>query len=72
MPVTLQKNKTTYEYLRYNFTPDEVRELGLFGFECEFTFRLNEGNVKEHTLSRLDSFISAVAGKRLTYARLTA
>ena len=37
----------------------------------EFTFRLNEGNVKIHTLDRLDSFIKAVDGKRLTYARLT-
>jgi transposase-like protein len=38
----------------------------------EFTFRLNEGNVKFHTLERLDSFIDAVVGKRLTYERLTA
>jgi transposase-like protein len=38
----------------------------------EFTFRLNEGNVKVHTLERLDSFIDAVSGKRLTYKRLTA
>lgn len=33
----------------------------------EFTFRLNEGNVANHTLTRLDSFIDGVAGKRLTY-----
>ena len=38
----------------------------------EFTFRLNDGDVKRHTLDRLDSFIQAVDGKRLTYARLTA
>ena len=38
----------------------------------EFTFRLNEGDVKIHTLTRLDSFIAAVAGKRLTYAALIA
>lgn len=38
----------------------------------EFTFRLNEGNVKNHTLDRLASFVDAVAGKRLTYAELTA
>lgn len=37
----------------------------------ELTFRLNEGNVKRHTWDRLDSFVSAVAGKRLTYERLT-
>jgi transposase-like protein len=38
----------------------------------EFTFRLNDGNVKRHTWDRLDSFVSAVAGKRLTYERLIA
>jgi transposase-like protein len=37
----------------------------------EFTFRLNEGNVRTHTLDRLDSFIDASAGKRITYKRLT-
>lgn len=38
----------------------------------EFTFRLNEGDVKSHTLKRLDSFIAATKGLRLTYARLIA
>ena len=36
----------------------------------EFAFRLNDGNVKRHTLERLDSFIAATSGQRLTYARL--
>lgn len=36
----------------------------------EFSFRLNEGNVKNHTLMRLDSFVTGVAGKRLTYKAL--
>lgn len=36
----------------------------------EFAFRLNEGNVKNHTLTRLDSFVTGVAGKRLTYKAL--
>jgi transposase-like protein len=36
----------------------------------EFTFRLNEGNVERHTLARLDSFVTNVAGKRLTYKAL--
>ncbi|MGB8898801.1 MAG: IS1595 family transposase [Methylocella sp.] len=36
----------------------------------EFSFRLNEGNVKHHTLDRLDSFVDGVAGKRLTYKAL--
>jgi transposase-like protein len=38
----------------------------------EFAFRLNEGNVKNHTLQRLDSFVGAIVGKRLTYKELTA
>jgi transposase-like protein len=38
----------------------------------EVAFRLNAGKVERHTLARLDSFIDAVDGKRLTYARLTA
>ena len=37
----------------------------------EFTFRLNEGDVKRHTLARVDSMIRAAMGKRLTYERLT-
>ncbi len=37
-----------------------------------FTFRLNEGHVKHHTLDRLNSFITASKGLRLTYARLIA
>ena len=36
----------------------------------EFAFRLNEGNVKNHTMTRLDSFVDGVAGKRLTYKGL--
>ena len=32
---------------------------------------MNDGNVKRHTLDRLDSFIANVAGKRLTYKALT-
>lgn len=37
----------------------------------EFTFRLNEGNVKRHSLDRLDSVIRNAVGKRLTYGDLT-
>jgi len=36
----------------------------------EFAFRLNEGNVNRHTLERLDSFVTGVAGKRLPYKQL--
>ena len=41
-------------------------------YVSEFTFRLNEGNVRRDTLDRLESIIRASAGKRLTYAALTA
>jgi len=36
----------------------------------EFTFRLNDGNVKRHTTERIDSMIEGTAGKRLTYKAL--
>jgi transposase-like protein len=38
----------------------------------EFTFRLNDGNVKVHTLDRLESLIQRTIGKRITYKELTA
>ena len=38
----------------------------------EFSFRLNEGDVKRHTLDRLDSFVDGAVGKRLTYKSLIA
>lgn len=37
----------------------------------EFAWRLNEGNVKRHSLERLDSFIAAITGRRITYEKLT-
>jgi transposase-like protein len=36
----------------------------------EFSFRLNQGNVKNHTMTRLDSLVGGTAGKRLTYKGL--
>lgn len=38
----------------------------------EFTFRLNDGNVKHHTLERLASFIDLAIGRRITYKQLIA
>ena len=38
----------------------------------EFTFRLNEGSVKRHTLERLNSLVDGTIGKRLTYKELIA
>lgn len=40
-------------------------------YVSEFAFRLNEGNVRRHTLARLDSLIAASARKRITYQELT-
>lgn len=37
----------------------------------EFAFRLNEGNVKRHSLDRLNSFVDNVTGRRITFAKLT-
>lgn len=50
----------------------QVSKKHLRRYVNEFTFRLNTGNVKYHTLERLDSFVLAAVGKRLTYQGLTA
>lgn len=39
-------------------------------YVSEFTFRLNDGKVQRHTLDRLDSLISNVVGKRVTYEEI--
>lgn len=38
----------------------------------EFTFRLNDGNVKRHTMQRLNSLARSTVGRRITYKELTA
>ena len=38
----------------------------------EFTFRLNEGNCKVHTMTRIDALIAKTEGVRITYKALTA
>lgn len=47
-------------------------EKHLHRYVDEFTFRLNDGDVKHHTLERLASLVSASIGPRLTYRDLTA
>ncbi|WP_276973313.1 IS1595 family transposase, partial [Ferrimicrobium acidiphilum] len=42
------------------------------GYVDEFTFRLNEGNVKEVTMERIGALLDKSVGVRLTYARLVA
>lgn len=44
----------------------------LFRYIDEFAWRLNEGDVKRHTLERLASFVDAIVGKRITYKQLIA
>ena len=46
-----------------------VKHLGRYVDEC--TFRLNEGNVKIHTLDRLDMFLTKAFRHRITYRELT-
>jgi len=50
----------------------QISKKHLTRYVDEFTFRLNDGDVKRHTLARLDSFVDAVVGKRITYKDLTA
>jgi hypothetical protein len=52
--------------------PAEHKEKSVLYVVDEFTFRLNEGDVKRHTLERLASLVEAVAGKRITYAEVIA
>ena len=59
--------KRGYNGVYHNFS---VKHLARY--ISEFTFRLNEGNVRRDTIDRLESIIRASAGKRLTYAALTA
>ncbi len=50
----------------------EANKKHLHRYVDEFTWRLNEGNVANHTTQRLDSFVDGCVGKRLTYKRLIA
>ena len=47
-------------------------EKHLHRYVNEFTFRLNDGDVKHHTLERLTSLVAASFGPRITYNELTA
>ncbi len=49
---------------------DHVSPKNLDRYVDEFSFRLNEGNVKNHTLTRLESFVDGTVGRRLTYKAL--
>jgi hypothetical protein len=47
-------------------------EKHLARYANEFTFRLNDGDVKRHNLERLESLVTASFEQRLTYKELTA
>lgn len=49
-----------------------VSEKHLARYVDEAAFRLNEGNVKVHTLDRMDSFVRNAFRHRITYKELTA
>ncbi len=55
----------------YNGTFHHISTKHLQRYVDEFTFRLNEGDVKRHTLERIDSLVDQAIGKRLTYKELT-
>lgn len=48
----------------YHASPHHLDRYG-----SEFTFRLNEGDMKNHTMERLASLFSAAIGKRLTLSK---
>lgn len=54
----------------YNGVYHNMSEKHLGRYVDEFTFRLNEGNVKRHIMDRLDDLIIGSFNKRLTYVEL--
>ena len=51
----------------HHFSPKHINR-----YVNEFSFRLNQGNVKFHTLDRIGSLIDASFGKQLKYSNLVA
>ena len=56
----------------YNGVYHQWRTKHMARYVDEFTFRLNEGNVKIPTMKRLESLVKGAVGKRLTYQDLIA
>ena len=59
--------KRGYNGVYHQWTPKHMAR-----YINEFVFRLNEGNVRVHTMRRIDSLIDNAVGKRLTYSDLIA
>ncbi len=55
----------------YNGIYHQMSRKHLTRYINEFVFRLNQGNVKIPTMTRLDSLIDGSIGKRITYKELT-
>lgn len=54
----------------YNGVYHKMSIKHLHRYVNEFTFRLNQGDVKRHTLDRVNSLVDQAVAKRLTYAEL--
>lgn len=59
--------KRGYYGTYHNFTVKHMQR-----YVDEFSYRLNEGNVKIHTIDRVNALIAKSVGVRLTYSNLTA
>lgn len=60
-------SKRGYNGVYHNFSRKHLSK-----YINEFSFRLNEGNVRVDTQDRLDSLFSAMQGKTITYKELIA
>nr|VFK53124.1 MAG: ISXO2-like transposase domain-containing protein [Candidatus Kentron sp. TUN]VFK53967.1 MAG: ISXO2-like transposase domain-containing protein [Candidatus Kentron sp. TUN] len=54
----------------YNGVYHHMSTKHLSRYVSKFTFRLNQGNVKTHTMVRIASMVKGMLGKRLTYKAL--
>lgn len=59
--------KRGYYGIYHHFTVKHMQR-----YVDEFTFRLNEGNCKVHTMTRIDALVAKTDGVRLTYKALIA